>query len=422
MLHHLLLLTSAQPDFFHSDASRTVTALIAEEFAKQIGEVTIGVCCATKEPSQPTLDRLAKAGVRVVTLPSVRVASPQAVGKLGALKFVAGSLLSGADTCDYPRPDDVETLARAIDAIGADAALLFWDTLAEFALPTMKTPSFGYTARPPFAAAVARTEAGSKGWRKLLNLALYARSERRHIERLRCLKASANICALDAAYYNSHGVPCGYVSNTWPDVVGTDWAEKRAQLVAARSDVQILGNIGGLGATGNAFGMHYLGAEILPLLAARPLAVDWSISICGPGRLAADTAMLLDHSRVCIKGFVDDVDAELLSSPIFLLLNNAGPYSGGYTRVIYAFSTGACLIAHTNLKASMPELVSGENCLLADSPSGLVDHIERALTDAALRRRIGQQARLTYDTQFAPVHVARKLIAMIETNVAARAA
>ena len=131
---------------------------------------------------------------------------------------------------------------------------------------------------------------------------------------------------------------------------------------------------------------------------------------------------LLSHPLVHIKGFVDDVDAEVLSSPIFLLLNNAGPYSGGYTRVIYAFSTGACLVAHTNLRHSMPELINGENCLLADTPVGLVDCIERLLTDAALRKRIGQQARFIYETQFAPAHVARKLIGMIETNLAVQTA
>jgi hypothetical protein len=147
--------------------------------------------------------------------------------------------------------------------------------------------------------------------------------------------------------------------------------------------------------------------------------VDWSIAICGSGRLAEATSVLLDDPRVHIKGFVEDVDAEVLSSPIFLLLNNAGPYSGGYTRVIYAFSTGACLVAHSNLRLSMPELISGENCLLADNPRDIVEHLRRLLTDAGLRRQIAAQARATYNTQYAPRHVAGKLVGMIDRGLKA---
>ena len=58
----------------------------------------------------------------------------------------------------------------------------------------------------------------------------------------------------------------------------------------------------------------------------------------------------------------------MVGNHIFLLLNNAGPYTGGYTRVIYAFSSGSCLIAHKRLADSMPELVHDRNCLLGATP------------------------------------------------------
>jgi hypothetical protein len=248
-------------------------------------------------------------------------------------------------------------------------------------------------------------------------LAQFAAQERRHLRRMQRLHGSANICALDAAYYASHDVPCTYISNTWDDPVGSDWYARRSGLEAERPAIQILANIGALNATGNSFGMRYLGAEVMPILSEIASDSDWSVSICGQNQPASDIARVLKHPRIRIKGFVDDIDEEVLSSAVFLLLNNAGPYTGGYTRVVYACATGACLIAHSNLRNSMPELISGQNCLLGDTPSAIASHVKSALDDAGLRRNIGAAARDTYETQYAPRQVASKLVAMITQNL-----
>jgi hypothetical protein len=163
--------------------------------------------------------------------------------------------------------------------------------------------------------------------------------------------------------------------------------------------------------------MRYLGAEVMPILSKVAVGSNWSVSICGQNQPTPDVANVLRHPRIKIKGFVNDIDEEVLSSAIFLLLNNAGPYTGGYTRVVYACATGGCLIAHSNLRNSMPELVSGQNCLLGDTPSGIADQIKRALDDVGLRRRIGAAARETYETQYAPRQVASKLVRMITHNL-----
>ena len=119
------------------------------------------------------------------------------------------------------------------------------------------------------------------------------------------------------------------------------------------------------------------------------------------------------HPHVALRGFVPDIDDEVAGNHIFLLLNNAGPYTGGYTRVIYAFSSGSCLIAHTRLADSMPELVHGRNCLLGATPEEIADHIAAAARDPGLRARLGEAGRATYEEDYRPSRVARGLCDMV---------
>jgi glycosyltransferase involved in cell wall biosynthesis len=81
--------------------------------------------------------------------------------------------------------------------------------------------------------------------------------------------------------------------------------------------------------------------------------------------------------------------------------------------VIFAFSSGSCLIAHSRLAQSMPELVNDRNCLLADTPEGIADLITKAVTDSKLRDRIGAAAREIYLSQYQPGMIARGLLAMV---------
>ena len=126
---------------------------------------------------------------------------------------------------------------------------------------------------------------------------------------------------------------------------------------------------------------------------AHAQGIDWVINICGRFELPPEFDDLKPQPNVAMRGFVPDIDEEVRGNHIFLLLNNAGPYTGGYTRVIYAFSSGSCLIAHTRLAESMPELVHGRNCLLGATPEEIADHIAAAARDPALRARLGEAAR-----------------------------
>jgi hypothetical protein len=272
---------------------------------------------------------------------------------------------------------------------------------------------YGYFGRPPMAASKVHAREKLHGIKRALTDARLQARERRHLARLQSLSGARNLCALDAVWYDQHGVRCSYLPNTWPDAYGENWRSLRREAEARRQGIHMLGNIGVLSSTGNYYGMRFLADEVLPLLRRELAGADWSINICGRFQFPPSLDRLRREPNVAIRGFVPDIDDEMLGNQIFLLLNNAGPYPGGYTRVIFAFSSGSCLVAHRRLAESMPELVHDDNCLLGDTPESITALIAAAASDGALRSRIGEAARRTYVERYRPALIADGLLRMM---------
>lgn len=414
----LLLLTSARPSFAHTTAARTVLAVLMEALALQGHDVSWATLGALSPRDGDSEARLAKLGIRDFgdfddeILPE----TTSFAGRLG--RAIPRYLFPDAHR-DRPRFRDPAAAARRIRGSGAEAAILYWDSSFENLLPNLTgLPVIGYLARPAHAAPLERLKEIS-GFAAGKEAHFFKGWARRHYARNRHLAAAANICALDAKLYSDQGVPSVYVPNTWPDSFGNDWAARRQ---AAEVPGAVLGNIGGLTATGNMYGMRYLAQEVLPALDRIAPVLNYKVAICGRGALPADLDALLNHPRIQRKGFVPDIDLEVLSSPVFLLCNNAGPYTGGYTRVIYVMSSGGCLVAHRRLADSMPEVVHGQNALLGNSGEEIAALVVQALADDELRRRIGSNARRTYETVTNPRTVAARLAAIAQRAVSGKSA
>lgn len=408
----ILWLASVAPDFGHARAANTVLACLMEAQARAghaVGWATLDASGATSQESAARLTALGCSDLGAFD----DLLAPRAGAKSRPARWLgyAAALAGFGGDEDGPRFADPNAAVARIAAFGPDSIVLFWDTKFEFLLPHLDGfRTLGYLARPPLAAPAARLDAmPRKDWRWRLTRALMRKAEARHFARMRQLTAATNICALDAAEYTARGVPARYVPNTWPDVFGADWASKRAAAEAARPGTGVLGNVGGLDATGNRFGLGYLASDVLPALERLGLDEPWRIDVCGRGKLPDELARRLAHRRVALRGFVPDIDEEMLANRIFLLCNNAGPYTGGYTRAIYALTAGIVLVAHRRLADSMPELRDGENCLLGDDGASIAAHVARAARDEALRRRLAEAGRATYAKRFAPEMVAAEL-------------
>jgi Glycosyl transferases group 1 len=410
----VLWLASVAPDFGHVRAANTVLACLMEAQARAghaIGWATLAADASAPDASGARLSALG--AVDLGAFDDLLAPREGAKNRLARWTGYARALAGFGTDDGAPKFSKPHQAVARIAAFRPDAIVLFWDTKFEFLLPYLGGfRVLGYLARPPLAAPAARLDAmPRKDWRWRMTRALMRKAEARHFARMGKLAAAVNICALDAAEYSANGVASRYVPNTWPDVFGEDWAAKRAAAEAARPGLEILGNIGGLDATGNRFGLSYLAAEVLPALERSGLGEPWRINVCGRGKLPEDLAKRLVHPRIALRGFVPDIDQEMLANRIFLLCNNAGPYTGGYTRAIYALTAGAALVAHRRLADSMPELRDGENCLLGDNGASIAALVVRAARDGDLRRRLAEAGRITYAKRFAPAAVAADLLA-----------
>jgi hypothetical protein len=413
----LLVLSSTAPSFSHFRAAQTVLAHLLEELGHAGVAPHFAVAAADPSQDATTLQRLQQVGAHAVAgeQPRLdRVARPAGLGAR-TTRYVREIVDPRLDA-DSPafRAPDLEV--KRLKATGAKSAILFWDTWYEHLVPALTAAGmrvYGYLARPPFAAGQSFAQDRLSGPKQAAeNLRLKAIA-RRHFGRLHGLSGARNICALDAAWYTRSGVPSTYLPNTWPDAFGAEWESIRREAESRRDGIHILGNIGGLNATGNRYGMTYLADRVLPLLETRLAGLDWTVNICGRFDLPRELAKLGRMPHVVMRGFVPDIDDEVAGNHIFLLLNNAGPYTGGYTRVIYAMSAGACLIAHRRLAESMPELLDGENCLLGDTPNAIADYAAAAARDADLRARIGRAGRQTYLERYRPEKIVRQLMTMV---------
>lgn len=409
----LLVLSSIAPDFGHFRAGHTVLAVLLEALAA-LG-VKVGVALAgSVRVTESARIKLKASGIDLLEGEEFSLNTLENQSSWYRKKHHIFSIFQKSVEFDYPRFRHPDRAVEKIMAYQPDAVLLFWDSSFELILSRLRSYRvnlYGYLARPPHAAGLTNLSRLHNPVHRAFIWACLQQAQRRHIRRMRHLMKAANICALDATWYRLEGINSEYVPNTWPDAYGDEWRLKRLSAEGRRMGIHILANIGGLNATGNRYGMQYLGLHVLPLL-KREMNGDWAINICGRFELPPDLKNILTDEHIHLKGFVPDIDEEVAGSHIFLLLNNAGPYTGGYTRVIYAFSSGSCLIAHRRLAESMPELIHRKNCLLGENPEEITKLIIEAACNAGLRNQIAANARATYATIYSTRHVAQKLISM----------
>jgi hypothetical protein len=146
--------------------------------------------------------------------------------------------------------------------------------------------------------------------------------------------------------------------------------------------------------------------------------LNYEVHIIGGGKVAPALKPWLQNGRVLMRGFLEDLDGELRSSDLFLMLNNGGPYQAAYSRHILAWSMGLCMIVHANSQKAIPEIAHEENALVGSTPEEIAQMVFRAATDFDLNLRIRRGGRVTYEKYFTPSAVAAALSEEIVRAVA----
>jgi hypothetical protein len=99
-----------------------------------------------------------------------------------------------------------------------------------------------------------------------------------------------------------------YVPNTWPMAPAGLVTDHHALQF---TKLRICANIGRPAATGNTFGLHFTGTELLPILDKTIGSDAYEMHLFGHGDLPESVRSCLSHPSVKVRGFVDDIDAEL---------------------------------------------------------------------------------------------------------------
>ena len=214
------------------------------------------------------------------------------------------------------------------------------------------------------------------------------------VECARACAAVGMFGAQHAAWLRSLGVPCTYLPLPIRD------RRPAGGVVRPRGAPLRILHLGGLGTTATRLGLALLARDILPRL-ERDLGPNaYAVRIVGSGSLSPGLARRLAQPGVEVAGFVDDTAAEIAAADIFLV---PSPYPvGARTRIAEALSIGITVIAHADASAGIPELVDGQNALLAASGSGLAEAVLRLARDPELRDTLAAAARATYERHFVP--------------------
>lgn len=246
---------------------------------------------------------------------------------------------------------------------------------------------------------------------KLLNRA----REIQHLKMMAQCEATANNALIDAQYYTDKGHSRSlYLQNMWPEAENVPVFG----ISAEKEDVfRICGSVGNLGATGNTFGLYFLGSEVAPrletLLGRDKLVID----VFGGGRPRTKVAEALKHPSIRLRGWVDDLNNEIRHSCAFLVLTNAYGFNVGNTRILLAWSLGACVIAHTSSALSMPELEHGYNVLLGNTAEEIASLVAKVVRDVALREEIGRGGYETFQKYYRSEVVVPQMLGEMERTV-----
>lgn len=250
---------------------------------------------------------------------------------------------------------------------------------------------------------------------KLRHMLAAREMETAHLAMMRSWDVIGNVAALDADYYRHAGHPRAlYIQNVWIDRFG--WAEVARRRKAADdarpadAPVQIVANLGKLSGTANTYGLIYLGEELLPELRRAFGARPFELHVYGSGEPHPLARAGLQQKEIRLRGFVDDIDGELMEKPIFLCVNNATAYNVGHTRYLHAFTLGCCVVASDRTGLAMPEIRHGENALLGKDAREIAARIVEAADDPALRARLGEAGYRTFENDFRAPVVTRRIV------------
>jgi hypothetical protein len=158
--------------------------------------------------------------------------------------------------------------------------------------------------------------------------------------------------------------------------------------------------------------------EILPVLTRELGADGFEVHVVGGQEPPAAFREGLRHPAVRLRGQIESPEEEFFAAHVLLAPNPTT--TGASARILSGLTFGSCIVAHTDSVIGIPELEHGSNCLMAADGPGLARETLVALRDAALRERLGDEARRLYESSFSPPVAAGRIVEELERLATAR--
>lgn len=224
---------------------------------------------------------------------------------------------------------------------------------------------------------------------------------------------SATACgdfgAYDTDLYRKAGANgCEYYQSPLEDPLGPKWRERRDSFPKGEKPKIML--IGLLTGTATIDGLYFMMRDVLPVIEEKLGRNNFEIHIIGRGYddLPNNLKRLLDRPSIRIRGFVESIENEFLSSDALFVPTKIK--LGLRMRILTGFSYGIPVVAHVANCVQIPEMIHEQNSLVGESGEDLANALIRIIQDKTLKRRLENASRELFEKFFyAPVAVKKIL-------------
>ncbi len=252
-------------------------------------------------------------------------------------------------------------------------------------------------------------------WRQvyhsLRGLVSYLQQSRIMIQLLREYDNVGSFSSHHAEWIRRRGLShCHYLHTPVPDGGGARWYDRRK--AKGRQNKLVILMIGHLGGTATLSGLYLFVKKTLPSLEKKLGTGGFEVRIVGGETLPPDLFQMLNRPSVQFLGHKEHPDDEFLSADILLVPT---PIKlGNRVRIVVGWSFGCCVVAHRANAFGIPEMIHGENALLAEDGNDLAKSVLRALGDLSLREKLGKAGRQTYEKYFSPSAAGGRIVEELE--------
>ena len=209
-------------------------------------------------------------------------------------------------------------------------------------------------------------------------------------------------------YQNQTKKQVHYFRTPTHDPTGANWREYRNNL---KSNIFKILFIGDLNTTVATVGLDQFVKRTIPYLENKLPLDKFEIHFVGGGDPPESLKLYKDKSFIKLRGRIYPPDDEFLSSNVLVVPT---PIKLGIrVRIITAFSFGTCVIAHQANAAGIPELISGENCILVKDPIEMAEAIISIYNSKDLQNKLEANAKMLFNQNFSEYTASKNIIKLM---------